>query len=336
MQNSTLRKVSFFIFLVFTAIIFIKELAIFIPAFLGALTLYSLLKQPLQRIVKKYKINVTLAVLLLLFTTVVVIVLPFLFSFQLLYNKLGTAVNNYNTVLVAADNLLTKIEEKYKIEILSQENITNVTTSLTSLLSKTLGATINAIIGIVLMYFILYFMLKNSKSVDIWVYKNLPLHRENKKLLMQELDVLIKSNAIGIPLTALLQAVIALIAYTIIGINDVGFWFAITFIAAMIPFGGAALAYVPIAILLFNNGMHTKAIFLLLFGFLIVGSADNVFRFLLQKKMGNMHPVITVLGVIIGLNLFGFMGLIFGPIMVALFVLLYKVYKKEFFNIHFK
>jgi predicted PurR-regulated permease PerM len=336
MQNSTLRKVSFFIFLVFTAIIFIKELAMFIPAFLGALTLYSLLKQPLQWIIKKYKINVTLAVLLLLLATVVVIVLPFLFSFQLLYNKLGTAVNNYNTVLVAADNLLTKIEEKYKIEILSQENITNVTTSLTSLLSKTLGATINAIIGIVLMYFILYFMLKNSKSVDIWVYKNLPLHRENKKLLMQELDVLIKSNAIGIPLTALLQAVIALIAYTIIGINDVGFWFVITFIAAMIPFGGAALAYVPIAILLFNNGMHTKAIFLLLFGFLIVGSADNVFRFLLQKKMGNMHPVITVLGVIIGLNLFGFMGLIFGPIMVALFVLLYKVYKKEFFNIHFK
>lgn len=333
MPNSSFRKIVFFIFLICTAIIFIKELVLFIPAFLGTLTLYSLLKPVLQCLVKKYRFNLTLSVLLLLCLSVVVIVLPFLFSFQLMYNKLGTAVNNYNTVLIAADRLFSEIEEKYKIEILSQENINHISGSLTSFLSKTLGATFNAFFNVVLMYFILYFMLKNYRAVDIWVYKNLPLHRENKKQLLKEYDMLIKSNAIGIPLTALLQAVVALIAYSFLGINDVGFWFIITFIAAMIPFGGAALAYIPIAILLFNNGMHTKAFFLLIFGFLVVGSADNIFRFLLQKKLGNMHPVTNVVGVIIGLNLFGFMGLIFGPIMVALFVLLFNIYKKEFFTI---
>ena len=69
---------------------------------------------------------------------------------------------------------------------------------------------------------------------------------------------------------------------------------------------------------------------LLIFGFGIIGTIDNVLRFTLLKKLGNVHPLTTVFGVIIGLNLFGFIGLIFGPLMISLFMLLLRIYSSEF------
>ena len=98
----------------------------------------------------------------------------------------------------------------------------------------------------------------------------------------------------------------------------------------MIPFVGAALAYVPVAILFFAAGNNTNGIIMLVYGFGVVGSVDNIFRFALQKKMGDVHPLITVFGVIAGLNLFGFIGLIFGPILIAMFILLIRIYINEF------
>ena len=98
----------------------------------------------------------------------------------------------------------------------------------------------------------------------------------------------------------------------------------------MIPVVGAALAYVPVAILFFANGMNIKGIIMLAYGFGVISTVDSVFRFWLQKKIGDVHPLITGFGVIIGLNLFGFIGLIFGPILISLFLLLIKIYANEF------
>ena len=78
--------------------------------------------------------------------------------------------------------------------------------------------------------------------------------------------------------------------------------------------------------------MMTQGIILFIYGFLIVGTVDNLFRFWLQKKIGDTHPLITIFGVIIGLNLFGFIGLIFGPILLSMFLLLIQIYRHEFVN----
>ena len=69
---------------------------------------------------------------------------------------------------------------------------------------------------------------------------------------------------------------------------------------------------------------------MLIYGFGIIGTVDNIFRFVLQKRIGNIHPLVTVFGVFIGLKLFGFIGLIFGPLLISLFMLLLKIYSSEF------
>jgi predicted PurR-regulated permease PerM len=58
---------------------------------------------------------------------------------------------------------------------------------------------------------------------------------------------------------------------------------------------------------------------------------DNVFRLLVNKRLGNIHPLTTIFGVVIGIQLFGFIGLVFGPVLIALFILLLRIYSSEFF-----
>ena len=93
---------------------------------------------------------------------------------------------------------------------------------------------------------------------------------------------------------------------------------------------GAALVYMPLVIVLFSNGMVTQSVILLLYGLFVISTVDNLFRFWVQDKIGDTHPVITIFGVIVGVQLFGFMGLIFGPILIALLLLLTHIYKHEF------
>ena len=193
-----------------------------------------------------------------------------------------------------------------------------------------LGATFNILGTIFFMFFILYFMLVNGRKMETSIYEHIPLRDENVEMLGKEVRNMVLSNAVGIPVIAILQGVVALIGYLIIGVKEPWFWFIVTCITAMIPVVGAALAYVPLALIFFANGDTGKGIFMLIYGFGVIGTVDNFFRFTLAKKIGNIHPLVTVFGVIIGISLFGFIGLIFGPLLISLFILLLKIYSNEF------
>ena len=99
----------------------------------------------------------------------------------------------------------------------------------------------------------------------------------------------------------------------------------------MMPIVGAALIYVPLTIMLFAQGETGKGIAMAIWGFGLIGLVDNLFRFMLNKRIGNIHPLITIFGVIVGIQLFGFIGLIFGPLLISLFLLLLRIYSSELF-----
>jgi predicted PurR-regulated permease PerM len=168
--------------------------------------------------------------------------------------------------------------------------------------------------------------------MEVTIYEHIPLHDDNVDRLGKEVNNMVLSNAIGIPLIAFLQGVVGLIGYLIIGVNEPWFWFVVTCITAMLPVLGAALAYVPLAIIFFANNQTTQGVIMLIYGFGIIGLVDNIFRFTLARKIGNVHPLITVFGVIVGLKIFGFIGLIFGPLLISLFILLVRIYSSEFIH----
>ena len=144
---------------------------------------------------------------------------------------------------------------------------------------------------------------------------------------------LVKANAIGIPLISIIQGLTATLGYFLFGVDEFVLWGFFTGIFAFFPIVGTMVVWVPIVIYMFVTGDTWNATGLLLYSLLITGNIDYVARITIMKKMGNVHPVITVLGVLIGLGLFGFIGLIFGPLLVSYIVVLFRIYMNEFTTI---
>ena len=102
----------------------------------------------------------------------------------------------------------------------------------------------------------------------------------------------------------------------------------------MIPFIGTAIGIIPVTILLFSQGMEWQAVAMFIYGIVVVGSTDNLVRLYILEKLSSVHPLITLFGVVVGVPLFGFIGLIFGPLLISLFLLILKIYKTEYGNIN--
>jgi predicted PurR-regulated permease PerM len=329
-DQNRIRQFFFIVVLLLISIVLFRELQQFIPALLGAITLYVLLHGWMLHLTEKKKWRKGWTAVLLMLLSFIVILLPVALLVNLLSSKITYAFQHSAELTAALKKLVSNIEQQYNVAIASEANINKLGNAITQMLPKVLGATFNTLTTIFFMYFILYFMLANARKMETAIYEYIPLRDENMHKVGKEVNTMVVSNAIGIPVIALAQGVVALIGYLIIGVKEPFFWFGVTCIAAMLPVIGAALAYVPLAIIFFANDKTWQGVAMLIFGFGVIGTVDNVLRFTLLKKIGNVHPLTTVFGVIIGLSLFGFIGLIFGPLLISLFILLLKIYSNEF------
>ena len=331
-NNQHIRQVSFYILLVFLGVFLFLQVTSFLPALLGAITFYILLRSPMHKMVYQKKWKKSYAAGLLLLLSFLIVLVPVGIFLNMLSIKLNYVINNSTKVIETFHKLISTQEQQYHVVIFSDENIKKITNNIANFLPSILGATISSITTVTIMYFILYFMLIGSKEMEYWLEENIPMKNKNVDLLGIELKKLVISNAVGIPLTAIVQSLVALLGYWVAGVSDLGFWFVFTCITSIVPVIGAGLAYIPICAILYANGHSNAAIILMLYCIIVVGTVDHVFRFALQKKMGDIHPLITIFGVIVGLELFGFIGLVFGPILIALFILLIRIYLNEFSN----
>jgi predicted PurR-regulated permease PerM len=328
--NNILRQLLLLFFIVFLAIILFSQLKTFLPAFLGAYTLYVMMRKYMFLLQGQYKWRKSICAGLLMLLSFLIILLPIFTLVNMLTSKIGFAIEHSSQVLSVIQGFIKKYETQYRLNILTDTNIEKLTNWGAQTLPQILSGTVNTLVTIIVMYFILYFMLTEGRKMESVFYEWVPLKDENVIMLRKDTNRMVLSNAIGIPLIALAQGVVGVIGYFIIGVPEPMFWFVITCITGMLPVLGAALAYIPLSLLLFATNEPIKGLIVLIFGLAIIGSVDNIFRFWLQKRLGDVHPLITVFGVIIGVNLFGFIGLIFGPILISLFLLLLKVYASEF------
>ena len=328
--GNAIRQILLLSIIILLGMVLFFQLSSFIPAFLGAYTLYIIMRKYQFILEGRYKWKKSLSAALLMLLSFLIILLPIFVLVNMVSSKLGYAIQHSSEVLMTIKNFIQKYEAQYGIDLLTDINVQKLTSWGAQTLPRVLKSTVNTLITIIMMYFILYFMLTEGRKMESRFYEWAPLKDENILLLRRDLNRMVLSNAIGIPLIALVQGVVGLIGYLIIGVPEPMFWFVITCISGMLPVVGAALAYIPLAITLFPEDDSLRGIIVLIFGLAVIGSVDNIFRFWLQKKLVDIHPIITVFGVIIGVNIFGFIGLIFGPILISLFIIMVKIYKNEF------
>lgn len=329
-DNNLLKQIFFIAVLIFLGIVLFRELHFFLSAFLGSVTFYVIMRNRMFHMVEKKKWKPAGAAWVLMLLSFFVILVPIGLLGNILYSKISYMVVHSAELIASLKVAATQLGNKIGYNIVDPSSMNKLTGYLAQLLPKILGTTVNTLTLVVSMYFILYFMLVNGRAMEKTLYEHIPLKESNVIMLGEELRNIIISNSIGIPLIALIQGVVGLIGYLIIGIDEPWVWFVATTIAAMLPVVGAAIIYVPLTITLFVQGHTGKGIAMGLWGFVIIGLVDNVFRLLVNKRLGNIHPLITIFGVLVGIQLFGFIGLIFGPLLIALFILLLRIYSSEF------
>ena len=104
----------------------------------------------------------------------------------------------------------------------------------------------------------------------------------------------------------------------------------LTGLFAFFPIVGTMIVWVPLVLYMYASGQQWNATGLLIYSLVVTGNIDYLARITIMRRMGNVHPVITVLGVIVGLGLFGFIGLIFGPLLINYIIILSRIYISEF------
>lgn len=328
------RQVFTLLLIGFIGILLFRSMIPFMTGVLGAITLYIMLKGWMRHLVLERKWKAPWAATILLIFSFFVILIPLTVTVAMITTKLGSAVTRFSEFVEIIRTQIHQFESKAGFEISSNFNMEQIGSVIGTQLENLVGNTLNVIIAIGIMYFLLYFMLVNRRQFIESLYTYLPFKAENITVISDEVNSIVKSNAIGIPLVAILQGIVALIGFLILGVPNPWFWFVITAIGSMIPFIGTAIGIGPVIIILFASGQNWQGITMLIYGLVVVGSTDNLFRLVVQKRLANIHPLITLVGVVVGVPIFGFLGLIFGPLLISLFLLLLKIYKKEFIDIH--
>lgn len=329
-DSNLLRQIFFILLILFLGVVLFKELRFFLSAFLGSVTFYVMMRNRMFYLTEKKGWKPGTAAWILMLLSFFVILVPIGLLGNILYSKISYVVTHSSELLNALKTFVSGIKEKIGYELIKQDTINQLGPYLAQLLPKILGVTVDTIMLISAMYFMLYFMLVNGRRMEDFLYEYIPLKDGNVELIGKEVQRVVNASIVGIPLIAFIQGVVGLVGYIIIGINEPLLWFVATCITAMLPVVGAALVYVPLTIMLFAQGDTGKGIAMGLWGFGLIGLVDNLFRFLINKKLGNIHPLITIFGVIAGLNLFGFIGLVFGPLLISMFLVLLRIYSNEF------
>ncbi|HWV66262.1 AI-2E family transporter [Chitinophaga sp.] len=330
LDNDRIKQIGFLLLILFLAVLLFMEMFTFFPGFLGAVTLYVISRKWMFKLVEQRKWRKSLAATLLMVLSFLVILLPIGMLINMLAAKAAYAANHSTELINSLKQTNARLEETLGFSLLTAERLQKIQEGITAFLPGFLGATFNTLTTIALMYFMLFFMLVNGRKMEENLYEYIPLKDKNVERLGKEFNTLVIANAVGIPLIAVVQGIISLIGYLIFGIPQPFFWFVITCFTAMLPVIGAAAVYVPLGIYLLASGSTWQGIAVLVYGFGVVGTSDNVARMLLAKRIADVHPLITIFGVIIGVSLFGFIGLIFGPLLISMFILLLDIYGNEF------
>ena len=224
------------------------------------------------------------------------------------------------------------IKDKTGYDVLGKDTTSFIISILPTIGQFVMNGISSFAVNLFVLVFVLYFMLIGGQKMEKYISEILPFSETNTNHVVHEIKMIVHSNAIGIPLLAIIQGGVAMIGYWFFDVPDILLTGFLTCLATVIPMVGTALVWFPIAVYMALSGDWFNGIGLAIFGTLIISQLDNLIRFILQKKMADIHPLITIFGVVIGLSLFGFMGVIFGPLLFSLFFLFVDMFKREYLD----
>ena len=328
--NNRIKQVLLLLLILLLIFLAVKELIVFLPGILGAITLYMLSRAGYFQLVYNKKWKKGRAAGLYMIYYLVLLGLPVFLAITLISPKVNAITNDPTATIESIKHAVLEVQQKAGVTFISEKSLTDSLAKITSFIPSILNSTATLLTNLILMLFILYYMLYHGTEMEKTLFRIIPLKDTNTSMLAAQTKRIVKANALGIPLISIIQGFTATLGYFIFGVHEWALWGFLTGVFAFFPVVGTMIVWIPLVIYSYTTGNTGMATGLLLYSLLITGNVDYIARITIMKKLGNVHPVITVIGVIVGLGLFGFIGLIFGPLLVNYIIILFKIYMNEF------
>ncbi len=237
----------------------------------------------------------------------------------------------YVQKVITAVNQVYPFEEINTQMILKQAGgaISKLGSGVLNISAALVGNVTQVITSFMLMLFVLFFLLRDHDYLVEKLRHVIPLSRSQEDRLLVEIESVAKSAMLGSFITALVQGIAGGFAMWLVGFPGL-FWGMMMGFSSFIPMIGTALIWLPAAIYLLLTNEWQWGLFLIGWGVLVIGSIDNFVRPLVMQGNSGMNTLLIFFSLIGGLQVFGLLGLIYGPLIFGLALALFGLYETEF------
>lgn len=296
-------------------------------ALLGTMVMYTIFRPAFLHIINRWNWKRSYAAVFIILSSFLVIILPVLGVSSMVISKILEIQDNPEWIQLILGKVKEFAGDKLNQPDLLEDTLRNIFSSAGSIFTSLLGGAANLMLSIAVMYFLLYFVLVDHRQFEAGLLRFSPFKQENALRFGRELRNITYSNVLGQGLISVIQGMLVTLGYWYFEFDDPIFWGVISAILSFIPVVGAPIIFVPASILTIVQGDTFNGVGMLLFGLIIISNIDNVLRLIIAKRVGDIHPIITVVGVIIGIPLFGLMGLVYGPLLLSYFLITVRIYE---------
>ncbi|NWF94191.1 MAG: AI-2E family transporter [Syntrophaceae bacterium] len=214
------------------------------------------------------------------------------------------------------------------VQTILLKNIQQVSTFFFNQSSAILKGLSSFVIGFLFALLSLYYLFKDGHRLFETLKEALPVRPRERDLIFDRLQEMIMATIYGGVLIALIQGFLGGLSFWVLGIPSPVLWGTAMALLSFIPFGGTAFIWVPAAILLFLQGEFLKGAVLLAIGVFIISMVDNLLRPLFVGSRTHIHPLLLLFAALGGIQAFGLIGLVAGPLISVVCVTLIEIYTK--------
>src|SRR6266508_2480843 len=282
-----------------------------------------------------------LSALLSSLLVIVVLVLPLTFLTMALVNELSSTARNLPALVAQLMNpqapITGRVSKWFHDHVAvdmtrSQEFvIEQLKTAGAALLGQSLGLVGNILSTIVKAFVIItmYYLFRDGDKIVRALPGALPLDHEQSAAIISRTSQVVSASVYGVVTIAMLQGVLGGLAFWVLGVPAPILWGAVLALVCMIPIAGSFFVWLPASIYLMLTGHWTKAVLLILWGALVISTIDNFLRPKLIKNQTKLHELFVFFSVLGGMSVFGLLGIVLGPVVLAITLGLLNTFKLD-------
>jgi predicted PurR-regulated permease PerM len=340
-DNTLYRKAFLLALVIGVSIAMIMVLEAFLMTLMVAAIMAGLFRPVYLRAMRLSGGHQNMAATFTVIFTLFVVIVPLLLIGGLVASQAGEITTNVRPIVERSINSPGYLEQRlrnlpgydsylkpYRTLILTKAGdvVNSMGGFLLSSLKGTTLSTVSFIVNFFIALYTMFFFLVDGPGMLKSLLEYLPLHADEKELLIQRFMSVTRATIKGTLVIGLIQGTLSGLAFWALGIPNAAFWGVLMVVLSILPLIGGALIWVPACIILFATGAVTKALVLAAFCGLVVGSVDNVLRPRLVGRDTKMHDLVILFSTLGGLVAIGAMGFIIGPVLAGLFVTSWQIF----------